>query len=88
MASSATLFQGKFTTIKDCAKIADNTVIPPNTVIPALSLFAGSPGQFDFFRCYLQFSPTIRKVHRGFTRIDPGNGRGTDKVPLYTFSGF
>ena len=36
--------QGKFTIIKDCAKIADNTVIPPNTVVPALALFAGSPG--------------------------------------------
>ena len=39
------MFQGKFTIIKDCAKIADNTVIPPNTVIPALALFAGSPGK-------------------------------------------
>jgi dynactin-5 len=36
--------QGKFTIIKDCAQVADNTVIPPNTVIPALALFAGSPG--------------------------------------------
>lgn len=36
--------QGKFTIIKDCAKIADNTVIPPNTVVPALALFSGSPG--------------------------------------------
>ena len=38
--------QGKFTIIKDCAKIADNTIIPPNTVVPALSLFAGNPGGF------------------------------------------
>jgi hypothetical protein len=37
--------QGKFTIIKDCAKIADNTIIPPNTVVPALALFAGSPGR-------------------------------------------
>ena len=36
--------QGKFTIIKDCAKIADNTVIPPNTVVPAMAIFAGSPG--------------------------------------------
>ncbi len=36
--------QGKFTIIKDCAKIADNSIIPPNIVIPALTLFAGSPG--------------------------------------------
>jgi dynactin-5 len=38
------LLQGKFTIIKDCAKIADNTILPPNTVVPALSLFSGSPG--------------------------------------------
>ena len=41
---TVSLPQGKFTIIKDCAKIADNSVIPPNTVIPALTLFAGSPG--------------------------------------------
>ena len=47
-AERCTIEQGKFTIIKDCAKIADNTFVPPNTVIPALSLFAGSPGQFVF----------------------------------------
>lgn len=36
--------KGKFTIIKDCAKIADNTIVPPNTVIPAMALFSGSPG--------------------------------------------
>lgn len=39
-----TPWQGKFTIIKDCAQVADNTVIPPNTVVPALALFSGSPG--------------------------------------------
>ncbi len=38
--------KGKFTTIKDCAEIADNTVLPPNTVVPALALFSGSPGPY------------------------------------------
>jgi dynactin-5 len=42
------LSQGKFAIIKDCAKIADNTVLAPNTVVPALSLFAGSPGKTTF----------------------------------------
>lgn len=37
--------QGKFTIIKDCAKIEDGTIVPPNTVVPALALFAGSPGE-------------------------------------------
>ncbi|THH05518.1 hypothetical protein EW145_g4736 [Phellinidium pouzarii] len=37
---------GKFTIIKDCAKIADNTVLMPNSVVPALAYCFGSPGQF------------------------------------------
>lgn len=51
------VLQGKFTIIKDCAKIADNTVIPPNTVVPALALFAGSPGQ------YIGDRALLRNVH-------------------------
>lgn len=43
--------QGKFTIIKDCAKIEDGTIIPPNTVVPALALFAGSPGSGFAFTC-------------------------------------
>ena len=37
--------QGKFTVIKDCAKIEDNTIIAPNTVVPSMSIFSGSVGQ-------------------------------------------
>src|ERR1700761_2925801 len=44
-ATNETLWQGKFTIIKDCARIADNTVLLPNTVIPAQTLFAGYPGK-------------------------------------------
>ncbi|ELU39124.1 dynactin, subunit p25 [Rhizoctonia solani AG-1 IA] len=29
-----------------CAKIDDNSIVPPNTVIPALARFGGSPAQF------------------------------------------
>ncbi|KAF8963667.1 trimeric LpxA-like protein [Flammula alnicola] len=33
---------------KNCVIVyRDNTIIPPNTVVPALSLFAGSPGRFS-----------------------------------------
>jgi dynactin 5 len=47
------IYQGKFTIIKDCAKVADNTFVPPNTVIPALSLFAGSPGKYHLQTSHL-----------------------------------
>lgn len=50
-------FKGKFTIIKDCAKIADNTFVPPNTVIPALTLFAGSPGEYATLSIHLIISP-------------------------------
>ena len=41
------ILQGKFCIIKDCAKIEDNTILPPNTVVPALAVFCGSPGLFQ-----------------------------------------
>ncbi len=36
---------GRFTLIKDCAQILDGTVLAPNTVVPALTIWAGSPGR-------------------------------------------
>jgi len=35
---------GSFAVIKDCAKITDNTVIAPGSVVPSMSIFSGSPG--------------------------------------------
>ena len=36
--------QGAFAIIKDCAKIADNSVVAPGTVVPSLCEWGGSPG--------------------------------------------
>lgn len=64
-------WQGKFTIIKDCAKIADNTFVPPNTVIPALSLFGGSPGHFveDLPESTQEMVEAMTKQH--YTRFQP-----------------
>ncbi|RUS25293.1 trimeric LpxA-like protein [Jimgerdemannia flammicorona] len=37
---------GRFAIVKDCCCIADNTIIPPNTVVPSFSVYEGSPGIF------------------------------------------
>lgn len=37
--------QGRFTIIKDCAVILDNTVLAPGTVVPSMTVFGGSPGR-------------------------------------------
>jgi dynactin-5 len=80
--------EGKFTIIKDCAKIADNTIVPPNTVVPALALFSGSPGLVSppAPSCCLTLSN--RSFLRGSSRIYTGNGRGSNETILYTISAF
>lgn len=37
--------QGRFAIIKDCAQIADGSVVAPGTVVPSMSIFAGSPAK-------------------------------------------
>jgi hypothetical protein len=32
--------------VHDCVSIADNTVVPPDTVIPAFTIFAGNIGSY------------------------------------------
>jgi len=41
-----TLLQGRRCVLKDCSAVADNTVLPPETVVPSFTLYAGSPGYF------------------------------------------
>ncbi|KEI37454.1 uncharacterized protein L969DRAFT_96533 [Mixia osmundae IAM 14324] len=36
---------GRFVVIKDGARIEDDTVVPPGTTIPSLSVYAGSPAR-------------------------------------------
>ena len=37
--------QGRRSVLKDCCAIADNTVLPPETVVPPFTVFSGSPGR-------------------------------------------
>ena len=36
--------QSRSCILKDCCKVADNAVLPPETVVPPFSIFTGSPG--------------------------------------------
>ena len=38
------LLQGRRCVLKDCCAVADNAVLPPETVVPPFTLYAGSPG--------------------------------------------
>ncbi|XP_051044054.1 dynactin subunit 5-like [Phodopus roborovskii] len=38
---------GRQSVLKDCCKILDNTVSPPETVVPPFTVFSGCPGLFS-----------------------------------------
>lgn len=48
------LFKGRRSVLKDCCAIADNTVLPPETVVPPFTLYSGSPGMSP--NCLYNFS--------------------------------
>ena len=53
-------FQGRRCVLKDCCKILDNTVLPPETVVPPFTVFAGCPGTW----CpYIEVSLTRAPIH-------------------------
>ena len=38
------MLQGRRCVLKDCCAVADNAVLPPETVVPPFTLYSGSPG--------------------------------------------
>ncbi|KAJ3009968.1 hypothetical protein HKX48_007649 [Thoreauomyces humboldtii] len=36
---------GRFAVIKDCCRILDGAVVPPNTVVPSFSVYGGAPAK-------------------------------------------
>lgn len=38
------VFQGRRCVLKDCSMVEDDTILPPETVVPSFTKFGGSPG--------------------------------------------
>ncbi len=49
--------------LKDCCAIAPGTVLPPDTVVPPFTRFAGNPG-----RLVGELSEATRDLHRDLAR--------------------
>jgi len=54
---------GKNTVLKDCCEIADDTVVPPNSVIPSFCLYGGVPSRLidDLPECTQEHFETLAK---------------------------
>ena len=52
--------QGRRSVLKDCCAIADNTVLPPETVVPPFTIFSGSPGSCFYLGVFYHW-PTLAK---------------------------
>ncbi|CAD6935062.1 unnamed protein product [Tilletia controversa] len=70
---------GRFVNIKDCARILDGTVLAPNTVVPSLTIWAGSPGKqvaelHESFQdeCETRNRRNLREFSRALRAGEPG----------------
>lgn len=57
------LFQGRRCILKDCCMIEDNTILPPETVVPSFTKYDGSPG-----RCVGELPECTQELMTEFTR--------------------
>lgn len=57
------LFKGRRCILKDCCMIEDNTILPPETVVPSFTKYNGSPG-----RCVGELPECTQELMTEFTR--------------------
>ena len=55
--------QGRRCVLKDCSMIEDNTILPPETVVPSFTKFGGSPGL-----CIGELPECTQEMMTDFTR--------------------
>ena len=49
--------------MKDCCQIEDNTVLPPETIVPPFTIYSGNPG-----RCVGELSASTQDIVTEATR--------------------
>ena len=55
--------QSRSCILKDCCRIEDNTVLPPETIVPPFMIYAGNPGQ-----CVGELPPSTQEIMSEVTR--------------------
>lgn len=61
--SANILLKGRRCILKDCCMIEDNTILPPETVVPSFTKYDGSPG-----RCVGELPECTQELMTEFTR--------------------
>jgi len=59
--------------LKDCCRIEDNTILPPDTVVPCFCVFSGTPGTYTDMlpECYQQQMKEMAINHYDRLTSDP-----------------
>ncbi len=65
--------------MKDCCKIADGTILPPDTVVPPFTFFAGVPG-----RMVEELPECARDLHRDLARCVPYHAHARPSLHRHT----
>ena len=79
-------YQSKRCVIKDCCKILDGSILPPDTVVPPFTVFGGSPAKYqsELSECYQEVQTQQTVQYYDLMQLLPGSTTNTSSTTTTT----